>query len=370
MAAYGWGTNRAVVDGLFEETYRFDFYQAVKLLEILFPEKSPVGEDGEPDAEAVRFRSRVDFDFPPSDVDSLRRGRPDEPVEMLVNFMGLAGGLGPLPRAVSEVVYRRAARNDTAFRDFLDIFNHRLVSLTYRARKRTRVALHSRSPEENPFARCLFALMGLGTPALRGRMAVRDRSLLAYAGLLSRRVRSTTGLVGILADYYGVGVRAEVLRPRWLPIEEDQRTRIGLSGRNHALGSGAVLGERAWEQAGGFELQLGPLSYRQFLGFLPTGEAFQSLSALTRFYAGEDLDATARLTLKAEDVPQLRIGMAADSRIGWNARLQPMRESAAGKTPGLRLGQAGGARLGWTTWLKTRPFTRNDSQVCLRIKTH
>ena len=368
MASYGWRTNRAVVDGLFGEPYRFDFYQAVKLLEILYPEKAPVGGDGHPNSETARFTSRVAFDFPPADVDSLRHDRPDEPPEMLVNFMGLGGALGPLPRAVSEVVFRRAAGGDTAFRDFLDVFNHRLISLLYGARKRNRVALHSRSPEENAFARCLFALIGLGTPGLRGRLAVPDRSLLGYAGLLARRVRPMVGLVGMLEDYYGVRVRSKVLSPRWLPLEESERTRIGVTGHNNSLGKSVVLGGRVWEQAGGYELRLGPLTYRQFLGFLPNEEGHRSLSALTRFYAGEQFDVSARLTLAAADVPELHIGKAAEARLGLNARLRRVRSSTAEKTPGPRLGQAGGARLGWTTWLKTRPFTENDSQVCLRIQ--
>ena len=44
MATYGWGTQHAVADWLFAEAYRFDFYQAVALLERLYPERVPVGE--------------------------------------------------------------------------------------------------------------------------------------------------------------------------------------------------------------------------------------------------------------------------------------------------------------------------------------
>ena len=39
MATYGWGTQHAVADWLFAEACRFDFYQAVALLE-LYPERA------------------------------------------------------------------------------------------------------------------------------------------------------------------------------------------------------------------------------------------------------------------------------------------------------------------------------------------
>ena len=321
MATYGWRAGRALADGLFTESYRFDFYQAVKLLELMYPNRRPVGQDTDPKEEVVRFRSRVGFDHPPSDLDSMKGGDAGEPAEMTVNFMGLAGAVGPLPRWVTESVVRRAGQRDTAFQDFLDLFNHRLVSMMFQARRRTRVALHTRTPEESRYSRCLLALMGLGTSDLRDKMAVRDRSLLPYGGLLARSVRSLSGLKGILKDYFGVGVDAISYRGAWLKIENDQLTCLSSSGPNNCLGRTAVLGSRFWNQGAGYELRLGPLNMKQFLSFLPIGRAFPALRAITRFYAGDELDCHVRLTLKAEEVPELRLGPAADARLGWNTRI-------------------------------------------------
>ena len=59
MAAHGWRTDRPVKEVLFKEGYRFDFYQAVKLLEIIHPETVPVGEGSVPEKETVNFKSAV-----------------------------------------------------------------------------------------------------------------------------------------------------------------------------------------------------------------------------------------------------------------------------------------------------------------------
>lgn len=337
MAARGWTTDRPVIQDLFEEPYRFDFYQAVRLLEALAPERVPVGEDVEPDKETVAFRSTVAMHFPPSDLAWAFPGEDGRPPELTVNFMGLAGAHGPLPAPYTELILERVWHKDTAFRDFLDLFNHRLVSLMYRARKKHRVALGWKAPDETPVARYLFSLMGLGTPGLRNRMEVKDRALLGFAGLLAQHPRSMIGLERVLGGYFSVPVHGTPLVGRWYRLEDDQRTAIGVRGRNHVLGESAIVGSEVWDQQGMFRMRLGPLYLHEFLDFLPVGRGFRPLCELTRFYAGQELDFDFVLTLRATDVPETRLSAAAT-----------------------------GPRLGWTSWLKTRDMTGDDSQVRLR----
>jgi type VI secretion system protein ImpH len=340
MARHGWGTDGSVAQLLFAESWRFELYQAVRLLEKMTPGSVPVGEGQEPDREAVRFLSRVGFDFPASEVQQIDLPPADgDPVRMTVNALGLAGALGPLPAPFTELLLQRAWAKDTAFRDFLDIFNHRLISLLHRAKKKHRAGLAWDRPDREPFARAAFCMMGLGTEGVRHRMAVEDRALLQYTGIVARRARSIIGLELIVADHFGVEAHSRQLLGRWLEISEDQRTVIGAAlGRNHeltALRAGAVLGNRIWEQQAGFELHLGPLTLGQFLDFLPIGRAYRSLCQLIRYYAGDELDGTVRLTLKSGEVPPCRLGAA--------------------------------PRLGWSSWLRTKPFAENDSQVRLRV---
>lgn len=342
MAFRGWGTDGSVAQLLFSEGWRFEFYQAVRLLEKMALERVPVGEGTEPEREAVRFISRVGFDFPASEVHEVELPEEGRPARMKVNVMGVAGALGPLPAPFTEMLLQREWSKDTAFRDFLDIFNHRLLSLLYRARKRHRPGLSWERPDGEGFSRAAFSLMGLGTEGMRGRMDVEDRALLQYTGILAKRApRSAVGLEVVLADYFGVGIRCTQLLGRWLVLEEDQRTAIGVGvgggGRNHeltAIGCGAVLGARVWDQQGRFEIRVGPLELGQFLDFLPIGRGYRALVQLVRFYAGEEKDFDVRLTLKAAEVPPCRLGA--------------------------------GPRLGWSSWLRTKPFESDDSQVRLR----
>jgi type VI secretion system protein ImpH len=257
---------------------------------------------------------------------------------MTVNFMGLAGAFGPLTTPDTELLLDRVRSKDFAMRDFLDIFNHRLVSLMYQVRKLHRVALTTLAPEETPTARYLYSCFGMGLPQLRDAMRIPPRSLLFCSGILSQQPRSAVGLQQVLAHHFQVNVSIRQLVGRWRSLEAEEWSVIGLRrGLNHKLGEGVVLGTRIWDQQGSFLVELGPLGMQQFQEFLPKtpgfpsqGSAFESLCELTRFYAGPEFEFLFQLTLCAADVPGARLGKA---------------------------------QLGWTSWLKTRPFTSDDSQV-------
>jgi type VI secretion system protein ImpH len=333
--SFGWRGEGSVRDWLFAEPYRFNFFQAVRLLEFIQPHALSPGAGGHPEQEAVRFHSRVTFEFPGSDVQALTPAAgADARPEMTVNFMSLGGAFGPLAAPDSELIVERSWYKDYGLREFLDIFNHRLVALMYQIRKAHHVALTACAPDQGAVAGHLFSLLGLGLPALRDRLpGLPDRALLYYSGLLAKHPRSAIGLERLLSDYFQARVRVRQLEGVWRHLDASEWTRIGASGRNRTLGRDVVVGTRIWDQQGRFELRLGPLPLPRFRDFLPTGKALRRLCALTRFYAGPEFEFSFRLTIEAAEAPEARLGSA---------------------------------QLGWTSWLKTRPFRRDDSQVELR----
>src|SRR5204863_2065195 len=143
----------------------------------------------------------------------------EPPPEMTVNFLGLAGGLGALENPTTELIMQRASLQDEALKDFLDIFNHRLVSLLYRIRKHHRVALGVSTPGEDQISSYLYSLIGMGTGHLRGRMRLRDRSLLYYTAILAQQPRSMSGLEQMLADYFEVGIKGHQFVGAWHDLD-------------------------------------------------------------------------------------------------------------------------------------------------------
>ncbi len=331
----------SVAEELFSQPSRFSFLQAVHLLELMLDKRTPPGEGVNPDDELVLFRQYVGFDFPPSDVEFLVPPlEANEPVKMSVNVLGLAGARGPLPHHITELLLERSGRGDRALRDFLDIFNHRLVSLLYRARKKYRPSLDPKGPHRGRIARVLYSILGLGTQHLLDRLAIPERSLLPYAGLFAQQFRSSIGLERIVEDCFGVTAKIEQFHGTWHELDESDVTRIGARGQNHALGRGAILGCRVYDPTANFELRLGPLTYEQFVSFLPDGAAYEPLRSLVRFYAREELGFSFRLELAKEELPKLQFAKAQSTR------------------------------LGWTSWLSTHAPGANDTQVVIAGSAH
>ena len=339
---------RTLIERLFREPFRFEFFQAVRILEWMRrdgrrPGKgagfSPVGFDGPPENEAVRFRSLPSIAFPPSEITDIRkpgarkgRGANQQPSEMTVTFMGLSGPSGALPDHYTETIISRGRVRDSSLHDFLDLFTHRAVSLFFRAWSKHHLpSAYERASldgsGEDSFTPSLYSLRGLGTGHLHGRQLVEDQSLLFYAGHLSHFPRSAAGLESILADYFDVPVAVEEFRGEWLHFDRDQRTRIGGPGPRgesyNQLGSSVVIGERMWSVEGRFLLRLGPLSYDEFDSFLPSGRAMWELAEITRTYVGPELAYDLQLMLHGEAVPRCRLAApeGLGARLGWNTWL-------------------------------------------------
>jgi len=344
VAAQSRRTDPPLEEQLFEEPYRFDFFQAVRVLERVLPDREPVGRHTKALVEIVRFRAHNALTFPASSIYDLVRGDDGRPPQMTVAFMGLTGPSGILPRHYTELVLERARRKDRALADFLDVFNHRIISFFYRAWQKYRVpiaheqAAH-RATGEDPFTRSLFDHFGLGSSGLRGRLQVEDETLLFYSGLLAQHPHSAAALEGMLADYLASPVRVMPFQGEWLPLSEENRSRLGAGGHeaNNVLGRTAVLGKRFWDQQARFRLRIGPLGLGLFCDLLPSGRQFRVLAQLTRFFVGQELDFDVQLVLRRDEVPRCRLG------------------ETGPRAP----------RLGWSTWLKTKPFADDADDAVL-----
>jgi len=325
MASNDRGKDSSLEEQLLREGYRFGFFQAVKLLEMSRPGCIPVGEGIEPEKEAIKFKANVGFGFPASEIYGITESKNYlNSYEMVTNIMGLAGNLGPLPEHVTELIIERLWNKDTALRDFLDIFNHRLLSIFYRVRKIYRVGFDIVSPEKSKVAEHFFSLIGLGTPGLRGRMEVDDHALLYYSAAINQQRRSAAGLASIVTDCFKIQGRLGIRQfiGQWSDLDEGQLTVLGRNGKNRELGMDAIVGRRFWDQQGKIVIYIGPLNLREFFDFLPNRRAFKPFCQLTGFYVGGLISFDIVLVLKSCDVPKSRIGSRYKTMLGWTSWLR------------------------------------------------
>jgi len=137
--------------------FAFEFFQAMRLLERLLPDCLPVGGFGPPAAEVARLGVHPSLNFPASEIQSLQWEEGQAPF-LRVNFMGLTGPQGPLPQWYTATVLEQLRSGDATLRDFLDIFNHRSLSLFYRAWQKYRFGVaYERGDRDNFFPEPLGA---------------------------------------------------------------------------------------------------------------------------------------------------------------------------------------------------------------------
>lgn len=312
----------SIKDILIKEPYRFEFHQAVKLLEYLHPNAAPFGETVRLDREVAHIKSRVFFESISSDIYSLEDAVEQtpgthKPPILNVNFMGIAGIQGPLPYPYAEMIIQRIRHEDPSLKDFLDIFNHRLISILHRTRKQYLISLNTKSPEKTDIANAMISFLGVGQKALRERLHVTDRSLLKYAGLVWTTPHSGGGLEKIISGFFKISTRIEYCKGIWREIPKNQRSYIGQYGQWQVLGEGAVLGTRTWDQQGHFHFHLLNLNAKQLDSFLPYGKNYKRLTDMIRFYAGPLLNYT--LIYSPSHPPSTRLGRK--SHLGWRTWL-------------------------------------------------
>ncbi len=321
------------------EPFCFEFFQAVRLLGRFLSDREPPGAFHPPSTESARFSAHAAVTFPASEIQSLE-WREGQVPRVTVNFMGLTGPLGVLPVYYTELVMERLRARDTALRDFLDLFNHRSVSLFFRAWEKHRFLIAYEREQPVAFVRMLLAILGLGTKGLEDRQAVPDESLLFYAGLLGQRPRSAAALELMLEDYFDVPVGVEQFVGAWCKLDPETQTRFQDSqGISQQLGGGAVVGDEVWDLQSRVRIRLGPMPLERYLDFLPTGSAHAPLRALTRFFSGDELDYEVQLILDRRDVPACVLG------------------ADGGQAP----------MLGWATWVKSVAMHRDPADTILRL---
>ena len=296
----------------------FDFFQAVRLLLQILRDREPVGTFARPRREAVRFHVNNSLAFPPTEIQSIDWDS-DAP-QMVVNFMGLTGPAGVLPYCYSEMMAARMRDRDHTMAAFFDIFNHRMISLFYQAWEKYRSSVAYERDGKDRLSKYLMCLIGMGTGGLQRRLVVRDQSLLFYTGLMGLQSRSAAALENILEDYFGVPAEIEQFVGAWQSLDpSNQCVFEGGDSFSDQLGVGAVVGDEIWDQQSRIRVRLGPLTQEQYLGFLPSGSAFDPLRDLVRFFCGLELEIEVQLVLKQEEVPNCNLGKLdlAGPRLGW-----------------------------------------------------
>ncbi|WP_269791113.1 type VI secretion system baseplate subunit TssG [Stenotrophomonas sp. Iso1] len=330
-----------VAQQLLAEPHRFEFFQAVRLLEQMFQRQGVA--PGQVVPMRVRFRNTLSLGFPATelasecgayslkgerlqDSESIEQALLNEElaeVHLTPQFMGLLGTTGALPLHYTEALQlRELYQRDRTARAFLDIFSTRAVSLHYAAWKKHRLALQYELDRRERFLPLVLSLLGMGMGELRDRLhdgqgEIFDEAIAYYAGAVRQRPVSAVVMQRILSDYFQVPLALEQFVGAWYRVPVGQATRLGQA--NALLGASALAGGRVWQRDLRLRLRVGPLRRDQFDAFLPGGEAAEALAKWLTLLTGGILEYEVRLVLCAEDMQGSGLGSDRGVRLGWDS---------------------------------------------------
>lgn len=333
---------------------RFEFFQAAYLLEQLVSARP---------GSRVEFKVVPDLVFPSQEIVAVTyhevAGQPTWSCETTV--LGLVGALGVLPPHYTEQVLTQVRYKQTQLRDFISWFEQRSLELLYEVWRKYRIHALVQMPDcQDRFTKILRYLGGtknitsqqltvwvgrsridtnhhqhtheINNKRLANannqtqpiKLPIPEAVLAYYTGLFNRSVRSVETLKNLLQSYCQVPVAVKELVGSWLTLEPENHSCLPSQakpkGCSNALGQSAALGARCWSIQSQFEIQLGPLSRKQYEDLLPGQANFQALHYLIKIYLQAEFSIRIRLILAANAFIPGRLGTS-NTYLGWTAWL-------------------------------------------------
>jgi len=310
----------AALERLSEAPHRFTLFAALRLLEQCFPDHPRLGESRKASDDPVRLGQAPTLSFAPSDVTGFDGPPGDGPARLEQYSFGIFGPNGALPVHLTEYAYERGRqREDETLTDFVNLFQHRLTSLFYRAWADAEPVASFDRPESDRFLQYVGALLGLGPASARSRDAAPDRAKLSRVAHFGPQPRSADGLESILTDYFALPVEVRQFVGEWMDVPRELCCRVGRDPASASLGRTAALGAMSFQCQHKFEIAIGPLALTSFGDFLPGSRGLAELAALVRLYTNDEWSWQLRLLLRDVEVPGIRLGSS--GRMGWTTWL-------------------------------------------------
>lgn len=322
-----------LVASLLARAPRMNFMQLCRVMEGRMSDLPGFGTQDTLAQEPVRFRPWPRMGFPAGEVASVEFDDqwPDAPPTVRTTFMGLYGVDAALPSHMIDEIAQREEGHEVV-EAFLDQFNHRFVTLLYRAWKKYRYPESFRPGGVDAHSRSLLSLAGFGWGDKPKRAGLPDSRMLALLGLLIQRTRTPEGLAGVVAlAIPRVGVRVDEFWPvvTSTGLQPPLTSAGGLAmapgnGKRKGLGGGYVLGKRMAYRNRAVRVTLRPADAQQVLDLLPGAALHRELMGFVQLYVGVKADVHLRMEVSSRHAPQPAIGAAHSGsapRLGWTTVL-------------------------------------------------
>lgn len=284
-----------------------DFFELVRRISHARKDFPRLGKASRPTQENVRFGQTPYLHFPATEISEIRQGNGTVEALIMTYFFGLLGVNGPMPLEFTDYVFQRSHNYyDQTWRRFLDIINHRFLTLFYRAWAENEQAVSFDRPDDDKITDIIASLAGmpadmkLPDPDFRYMMA-------NYADHFGRPVKSRASLEEILKNILKMNLKVKDFIVSSYDIPANARCRIG-NRDTSVLGKNIQLGRTYMSATREFEIEAGPVSFDESRKWMPGSEGFNLINRIVVSYLDRPLDYTLTFIVIGKTIPQCVLG--------------------------------------------------------------
>jgi type VI secretion system protein ImpH len=286
-----------------------DFWGLVRMLENSNPVRPRVGYAKTPSDESIRFGQTPFMYLPASDIAEINVGKKDGiDAVIFTYFMGLLGINGPMPLEFTNYVHQRSySHYDHAWRRFLDIINHRMHILYYRAFAQNEQSICFDRPNDDPIQYIVKSLSGL--PPNMNFDAALEKAALSYAANFSFMARNRSGLEDILRRILRTNVTVKDFVISSYSLKPDHYAILG-NPKTAVLGLNIQIGRSCLSVTRQVEIEIGPICFETYQILINHLDRLGTLQRMVRLYLDRPLDCAMVVMIAKDVVSPVRLDSA------------------------------------------------------------
>ncbi|MDR1948635.1 MAG: type VI secretion system baseplate subunit TssG [Spirochaetaceae bacterium] len=317
---------KAASNALKNGTAAPEFWAFIRSLENSNPGLPRLGWAKRPADENIRFGQAPYLHFTATEIAEIIEGGRQAGVDatIIVYFFGLLGIQGPMPLEFTGYVFRRSRSHyDNTWRRFLDIINHRFLTLFYRAYSTYQQSISFDRPEDDHIGNIIKALAGM--PPVKemknGAFTERLESIaLSSAQHFSFQLKNRYGLLDMLCSIFNYKIELaefavsyyDIPRYRWAVLGNEKTSTLG---RNIQIGRFMI------NMAGRFEIRLGPISFEEYNDFMVGHTGFDLFTQAVNLYLDRPLAYSILFIIDGYTIPLAQLGFDFENETYEAARL-------------------------------------------------
>ena len=293
-----------------------DFFELVRRIGHDRPDLPRLGKAARPTQENVRFGQTPYLHFPPTEVAEIRQGNGNAEALIMTYFFGLLGVNGPMPLEFTDYVFQRSHNYyDQTWRRFLDIINHRFLTLFYRAWAENEQAVSFDRADDDKITDIIRALAG--TPSDMFSVNRTFPYLTAnFANHFGRFIKSRSSLEEILSHVVKADLKINDFVVSSYDIPKNARCRLG-NRETSVLGQNIQLGRTYMSATREFEIEIGPMSFTESIKWMPGTKGFDLINKIVTAYLDRPLGYSLTFIVIGKTVPEVRFeGIDKGVRLG------------------------------------------------------